>query len=290
MYCKRVVAAALSLPRNSILATFAERAQPKKIARQKICFDCDVAAISSLRVSNLRKFPIRGTNSPRSHTRTTRCDLVGSKSDLTAAGIADCGRLGEETHGSDISTTFDCSIARRARTRRNSVFVGKTRLDFRRARDESTITETHGRVYDEQGSSQCSEGDEAASHGVYTTTVKARGVVCSRVYVECRDRIDPTSSRHESQRSPTLIECPAISLSLALSLSLSILFLFLSFSISLARSDAVGQLCISVLQPREQLFLYFFLILRDHARLPLLSRSFSGSPSDHAEYSTPNLP
>lgn len=145
-----------------------ERAQPKKIAlRRKICFGCDVAAISSLRVSNLRKFPIRGTNSPRSHTRTTRCDLVGSKSDLTTAGIADCGRLGEEAHGSDISTTFDCSIARRARTRRNSVFVGK--------RDSISARATNRRSPGRTGEYMTSR----ACHSALRVT-KRRPTVCTR--------------------------------------------------------------------------------------------------------------
>lgn len=103
------------------------------------------------------------------------------------------------------------------------------------------------------------------------------------------DRFFVRSSRRESRHVAMLIERRG-SRSLSPSLPLAFCFsfsLFLSLSRVLSLTDAAGQLCISTGQPREQLFLYFFLILRDHARLPPLSRSaLSGYPS--ARVATPN--
>lgn len=104
------------------------------------------------------------------------------------------------------------------------------------------------------------------------------------------DRFFVRSSRRESRHVADADRTSRLSLPLSFSSS-RFLFFSLSISLSLSRvlslTDAAGQLCISTGQPRGQLFLYFFLILRDHARLPPLSRSaLSGYPS--ARVATPN--
>lgn len=218
--------------------------------------------VNNLVASILGRFALLLTaGTPRRCSRIL-LDLTGLGSDFTIGEIAERGRLGE-AHDSDISTT---SLLNRSYTNeRKRQFVGKTARFRAMSRD--------GRA---SGSGRRDAQDRIE---LFATTVKARGVFAVEAFTR-NTAIESIFPVWSSRRGlVTLVDANRTSrLSLFLSLSL---FLFLSLSLShvLSLSKAAGQLCISG-QPRGQLFLYFFLILRDHARLPPSSRSnLSGYPS-----------
>lgn len=169
----------------------------------------------------------------------------------------DRGRLGE-AHGSDISTTSSLLLSGMCV---RSLLVARTLL----------------LLLDAPARFRADESPAAMSR-VDTVATRERHVVCLQSSLRGMSRSIPrlaVATRVDANRMSGYLYPPSLSLSLPVSLTLPLSRS--CFFLSRALSD--GQLCISA-QPREQLFLYFFLILRDHARLPLHSVP-PGPPSAH---------